>query len=202
MILLLLACSEYVVVEPDPPAPAEPPGLDPDADFGQPPDWTTCTAGYHAQYYNLADGDPALAGDAAPTDPTTLDWWDPSRLAYRDFDGTLDLGANWWPVDEGLTGDPVGFTARWTAWVRAWSGGDVSVTLGSATDGWVILDGEVVGAQPGPHLFEPVTVTFSLPAGQYPLDVRAAQRGGDESAFRFRFLQGDVSVCYPDFSEE
>jgi antitoxin (DNA-binding transcriptional repressor) of toxin-antitoxin stability system len=148
---------------------------------------------------DLAAGD--LAADA-PADPTTADWWDPSRLAYRDYAGSLDLGENWWPVDEGVEGDPAWFAVRWTAWIRVWDGGTVSVTLGSATDGYVLVNEQVFAAQPGPHGFAPETFTAQLAAGQYPLDVRSAQRGGDESAFRFRVLEGDVSVCYPEFSDE
>lgn len=205
LVALLAGCSEYVVERPDPPPPAEPPGRDPDADFGQPPDWSDCAEGWYGQYYNLTADDPAVepdADDRAPDDPTSLDWWDPDRVAWRDFDGTLDLGANWWPVDEGLEGDPAYFAVRWTAWMRVWNGGTLSFTLGSASDGWVLLDGEVLAAQPGPHGFAPETYDVQVAAGQYPFDLRVAHRAGDESAFRFRVLSGDVSVCYPDFSED
>lgn len=204
-LLLLVACSEYKVERPDPPPPADPPGIDPDADFGKPPDWADCAAGYYAQYYNLTADDPIVEppdDEVAPADPTALDWWDPSRLAYRDFDGTLDIGANWWPVDEGYDQDPAYFTVRWTAWMRVWSGGTMTFTLGSASDGWVLLDGDVIGAQPGVHPFEPETIAVDVRAGQYPFDVRAAHRGGSDSAFRFRVLTGDVTICYPDFTQD
>lgn len=198
----LAGCSEYVIDQGDPPATAEPPGVDPDADFGQPPDWNTCSLGYYGQYYNhrIDDGDMA-PDEPGPQDPTTVDWWSLDRLAYREYAGSLDLGDNWWPVDEGVEGDPAYFSARWTAWIRAWDGGQLSITLGSATDGWVLIDGDVFAAQPGVHTFAPETFTAQLAAGQYPLDIRSAQRGGEASGFRFRVLEGDVSICYPDFSE-
>ena len=117
-----------------------------------------------------------------------------------DFDGSLDFGANWWPVDEGVQGDPQYFSVRWTAWMRAGSYTTVSVLLGSADDSWVLVDKSVRVALPGVHAFDPQTLTFDLPAGQYPFDVRFAQRAGTESAFRFRVLGGDVTLCYPDFT--
>jgi len=203
VILLVLACSEYGVREPDPPAPADPPGVDPDADFGKPPDWQDCYAGYYGQYYNLPVDHPDVEPEAdtpAPGDPDALDWWDASRLSYRQFDGSLDLGSNWWPVDDGLEGDPRYFSVRWTAWIRAWSGTQVAVQLSVEGDAWVLADKEVVVALPASEDPAAQTFDFSLAGGQYPFDVRFAQRSGDLSTFRFRVIGGDVSVCYPDFS--
>jgi hypothetical protein len=204
LLTLLAACSEYGVKRPDPAAPADPPGVDPDADFGKPPDWNDCYAGFYGQYYNLPVDHPDVEPDEdaqVPGDPDTLDWWSPERLAFRRFDGTLDFGSNWWPVDEGLEGDPLYFAARWTGWMRAWSGTTVTVTLGSVNDSWVLADKSVVVTNVGDTEFEPATERFDLAAGQYPFDVRFAQRAGEESAFRFRVLGGDVSICYPDFSD-
>lgn len=202
-LLLLAACSEYGVKTPDPPPPATPPGIDPDADFGKPPDWTDCYEGFYGQYYNLPadhpDVEPELDAPAVGA-PDTLDWWSPERLSFRQFDGSLDNGANWWPVDDGFAADPLYFSARWTAWIRAWSGTTVSITLGAVNDAWVLADKEVVVAPGAADSFAPETFRFDLPAGQYPFDVRFAQRYGAESAFRFRVLSGDVTVCYPDFS--
>lgn len=203
MILALLACSEFTVQEKDPTPPADPPGLDPDADLGQPPDWSACQDGWYGQYYNLPVDHPDVEPpeDEVPeADPEALDWWSPERLAYRDYVGNLDFGAGWYPVDEGLEGDPDYFSARWTAWVRAWSATTLQVTFGTADDGWVLVDKQVAVARPGVQPFEPETFDIPLAAGQYPVDLRFAQRAGEESAFRFRVLGGDVTFCYPDFS--
>lgn len=203
-LVALLGCSEYVIDDPVLPPTADPPGVDPDADFGQPPDWQSCETGWYGQYFNLTADDPVVeppADEEPETDPTQLDWWTADRLAWRDWDGTLDIGTNWWPVDQGLEGDPAYFTVRWTAWIRAWSSTRLSFTLGSADDAWVILNDTVVGALPGVHDFAPETVEVNVSPGQYPLDVRYAHRGSDVSGFRFRVLEGDVTICYPDFSE-
>lgn len=205
MILLFFACNEFTVQEKDPTPPADPPGIDPDADLGQPPDWAACSGGWYGQYYNLPIDHPDVEPpeDEVPSaDVEALDWWSPSRLAWRDYDGNLDFGAGWYPVDEGLEGDPDYFAARWTGWVRAWSSTDLEVTFGSADDGWILVDKQVVVANPGVHPFEPESYLIPLAAGQYPVDLRFAQRAGEESGFRFRVLGGDVTLCYPDFSDD
>ena len=202
MITLLLACSDYQVRKPDPPTPVEPPGVDPDADIGSPPDWTTCGEGWHGVYANLTAENPAVEPeeDVLASDPTTLDWWD--DVSFRQFDGSLDIGQNWWPVDEGIAEDPLYFAVRWTAWIRGYSDTTVEAWLGSDDDAWVLVNGDVVASQPGLREFEPEVVTFTVQAGQFPIDIRYAQRAGDTSGFRFRVLSGDVGLCYPDFSEE
>jgi hypothetical protein len=62
-VLLLFACSEFALNNPPPVPPAEPPDPDPDADFGEPPDWSTCSAGWFGQYYNLPADHPDLGAN-------------------------------------------------------------------------------------------------------------------------------------------
>ena len=201
LLLSLLACTEQTVRVINEVPVAEPPGEESD-DFGSPPQWADCTEGYAGQYYNLptthADVEPAE--DVRPADTyTDLDWWDSSRLAFSRFDPSLDHGSNWWPVDEGLSGDPAYFSARWVAWIRIWEDGVVSFTAAGADDLWVDINNETVIAMPGVKAFEPETFELQMSSGQYPLEVRFAHRSGD-SGMRFRPIGGeDVTICYPDF---
>jgi hypothetical protein len=134
-------------------------------------------------------------------DPALLDWWDPDYLSFQDYDGSLDIGSNWWPVDEGLEGDPAYFSVRWTAWLRVWrDDSPVSVQLGAQDDAWILVNEAVVASLPGVHDFEPQTITLPVVSGQYPIDIRYAHRAGAESGFRFRIVEGDADICYPDFS--
>jgi hypothetical protein len=199
--LVLLGCQEYALREPDKVPPADPPGLV-DEGFGSPPNWQDCLTGYLGTYSNLgvehADVEPAI--DEVPADdPTSLDWWD--ERSFQRFDPALDFGSNWWPVDDGLAADPAYFSVKWIAWLRAWDSTDIEISLGSGGDSWVLLDNEIVAAQPGVHPFEPEVVVIPVGSGQYPLEVRYAHRGGD-SGFRLRVLSGDVSICYPEFNED
>lgn len=198
--IALWACSDYEVRSEEPPAPVEPAGLDPEADVGSPPDWASCSEGWHGVYANLDLGDPMVEpeADVPVDDPRSLDWWeDPS---FRDFAGSLDLGQEWWPVDEGIGADPLYFAVRFTAWIRGWNDSSVEVLLGSQDDAWILLNDEVVVARPGIRDFEPETISFPVQAGQFPIELRYAHRAGSSSGLRFRVLGGDVSLCHPDFS--
>jgi hypothetical protein len=199
VIALLLACSDYAVTTPDPPAPADPQGLDPEVDVGSPPDWSSCTAGWHGVYHNLDLGDPGVEPerDTPRDDPRELSWWE--DVAFREFEPSLDLGTGWWPVDEGIGADPLYFAARFTAWVRGYSDTRMEVLLGSEDDAWLLVNGEVVVARPGLREFEPEVVEVPIEAGQFPVELRYAHRAGPSSALRFRVLSGDVQLCYPDF---
>ena len=203
LLIGLSACSDYSVYEPPPVPPAEPPGDEGD-DFGDPPDWGDCYEGYLGQYYNLPRTHPDLEPEAAGAsiDYTLKDWWDDSYLSFQRYDPSLDFGANWWPVDEGLASDPDYFAGRWTAWLRAWNDETIAFTLGAASDAWLLIDGEVVASITGSPDFDPVTVELDIDAGQYPLELRFAQRVTAESGFRFRVIQGETTVCYPEFEEE
>lgn len=201
-LVLLAACNEYSLREPPPVPPAEPPGKDQD-DVGGPPDWATCFEGFHGEYSNLSVDHPHVEprrnDPDAPTDRDALDWWD--EPSFQRFDASLDMGSAWYPVDEGLEADPAYFAVRWRAWVRAWSNTTMTITLGSADDAWVVINGEEVVALPGIRSFEPQTYDISLSGGQYPLEIDYAHRA-DESGFRFRVTGGDVTICYPEWDEE
>ena len=129
---VLLGCNEYVVTEqPDPPV-AEPPGSSDPGDAGDAPDWTQCQEGYLGHYYNLTVDHPDVEpeGEILPVeDPDVFDWWDENRLVFERYDASLDQGASWWPVDDGLAEDPAYYAARWTAWVRVGATGEKLLVL-------------------------------------------------------------------------
>lgn len=198
MMWLLAACSDYRVHTEPAPDPVQPAGVDPDADVGSPPDWTTCSEGWHGVYANLDEGDPMVEpeDDVPVDDPRSLDWWD--DVAYKDFAGDLDFGQDWWPVDEGIGADPLYFAARFTAWIRGYSDTSIELVLGAEDDAWVLVNDTVVVSRPGVHAFEPETLSAPVQAGQFPIEVRYAHRAGTNSGLRFRVVSGDVALCYPD----
>lgn len=187
--LLLLACSEYRVTDGIRTPPVDPPGAEAD-DFGEPPEWATCTPGWFGRYYNLPE--PAEADG---------ELWLPAELAWSRFDPALDFGAGWWPVDEGIAGDPAYFTTRWTGWLRVQGGGGMTVLLGAVDDAWLLVDGEVVAESHGEELVVE-TWDVDVRSGQLPIELRFAHRRDTEAALRFRVLEGDVQLCPPDFTEE
>jgi hypothetical protein len=197
--LLVTACGQEASLGSGPNVEVAPPPGEED-DEGDPPAWDSCFQGYRGIYSNLKVShehvDPRPMEPPAPTDPAQLDWWD--EPSYEDFDPTLDFGQNWWPVDEGLEGDPAYFAVRWEAWIRAYSNTTLEFTLGSADDSWVIVNGTPIASKPGIQEYERETFSVSLDAGQYPLEILYAHRQ-DGSGFSFRVLSGDVKICYPEY---
>lgn len=190
-------------VEPEKPPVAEPPGKDDDPN-GLAPDWQNCTTGWRGKYSNLASDHkyvtPRLADEPMPTDPLALDLWDSPE--FEQYDASLDFGQNFWPVDEGLDGDPAYFAVYWQAWIRAWSTTTLSLLAGSSDESWVLVNGEQVVAVPGLQPFERQRYDVSLGAGQYPIEVYYVHRASELSAMSLRVLGGDVSICYPEWDLE
>ncbi len=204
LLVLLAACSEFTVTEQDDLPPADPPGATPDDDFGDAPDWNDCPHGYVGNYYNLPadhpDVEPDLDEPVVIDDPTLLDWWDDDHWAFERFDASLEQGSHWYPVDEGLAGDPDYFSARFTAWIRVNASAPVELLLGASTDAFVFVNDALVAAVTGSAELEPEVVTLDLQTGQFPLEVRYAHRAGT-AGLRMRFTSEHVAVCYPEFDE-
>lgn len=201
-ILLLAGCaSENQLQEPPKVPPPDPPEL-PDNGFGNAPNWADCTSGWLGRYTNLSADHPDMepADDApVPTDPDELDWWD--RVDHQEFVAGLDFGTNWWPMDDGLEGDPAYFAVSWVSWLRATDNTTMEFIFGSSDDAWIHLDGTPLAELPGVHPFQQNVLTVGIDSGQFPLLVRYAHRSGP-SGFRFRVLSGEVQICYPDFEDE
>lgn len=205
----IAACSDYAVFQPDPPPPADPPGDELDAQGEAPSDWVNCGSGHFALYYNLPANHPDVASEdplpgTEPVDPDAVGFWDDEWLAYSKYDTTLEFGANWWPVDEGLADDPRLFATQWTSWLRVFDdGAPVQIVLAAETDAFVYVNDELVVARTDVR-FDPETISVPLNTGVYALKVRYAQRKGDQGGFRFRVVNpaDDVKVCWPDFPEE
>jgi len=205
VLLWLLACTpESTLRTGDAAEVAQPPGDDED-DIGAPPNWADCAGGYQADYFNLTSAHPDFDPPEDARAPDTfdgLDWWDDQHAAHTRFEPSLDQGSNWWPVDEGFAEDPAYFTAHLTAWVRVWDDGPAQFVAGAADDMWVTLNNETIISLPGIKPFESAVYEVDLSSGQFPLEIRFAHRAG-ESAIRFRPVDTEqITICYPDFSED
>ena len=200
MVALVSGCIEYEPDSDPPPPPAQPPGPT-DNGQGDPPDWNSCYEGWRGVYSNLKVTHPFVnprpRDPLAPTDPMQLDFWDdPTR---EDYEPTLDFGQGYWPVDEGLEGDPAYYAVYWHAWVRTWSDTTLRFQLGSSDDSWVYVNGDPIAEKPGIQDFVRDEFEVYLDAGQYPIEVWYSHRASELAGFSFRVLSGDVAICYPDF---
>ncbi|MCO4744515.1 MAG: hypothetical protein KC912_07000 [Proteobacteria bacterium] len=194
--LLLAGCSEYRVNDEERP-PADPPGDDGDV-HGDPPDWNDCPNGLLGRYHNLSAEHAYVTEGRDGAELAEL--FTDDTFAFERYDPSLEWGANWWPVDDGIAGDPEGFAVRWVGWIRGWSDGNVEIVLGATDDAEVRVDGEVVADVTASQTLLPELHAFYLDGGVYPFEVTYAHRR-DASGMRFRVVGGDVSICIPSYSE-
>lgn len=203
LIAIIAGCSEYTVsperARSRPGTPSPQPGLWlPPLDTGTPTDTADCEDGYFAEYYNLPADHPEVEDGAADPPPGDLpwnhDWYDEQYLAYTVVEPGLDFGTDWWPVDEGLPGDPQYFAVRWEAVLEVDADTTATFELGSDDDSWALIDGEVVADLAGLHAVETDTFTLTLAAGQHQLELYMAERHTSQSGFWFTWSTPDIRI--------
>lgn len=191
-----VACSEYRVRDEQAPV-AQPPGEDEDP-AGDPPDnWQDCPQGMLGRYYNLPANNPYVLGEDLDFEAVFAEEY----LSFERYDTSLEWGESWWPVDDGLSGDPGGYAVQWHGWLRAWDDTQVQLVLGAASDAEVLVDGVRIAGVIDQPAVTPLFYVTELDGGIYPFEIRFAQRG-PTSGLRFRVTEGDVSICIPSYSEE
>ncbi len=195
--VLLPACSDYELnVDPDafPGDTAAHTGVD-TIDFDR------CEDGYYALYYNLPADHPDMEQEITGLRPGDLpgnhDWWDAEWFSYTQVDPGLDYGNDWWPLDEGLAGDPHYFAVHWIAFLDMSVDGTVSFELGSDDDSWAFIDHVLIADLGGIHAVEETTFELELTQGVHRLDLYMAERHTSQSGFWFRWLSDalDFYAC-------
>ena len=157
--------------------------------------------GYYGQYYNhVPDGvefENSITGFVPGDDPFNHpDWWNPAKLSFTRVDSSLDFGNNFWPVDEGLSGDPQHFTVHWQALLTA-AEGNYDYRLKSDDDSWMYINGVLVEDIGGVHGAATHTGSAHLNAGINTFDLYFAERHTFQSELSFRWLEPGIEVNSP-----
>lgn len=211
VLVLSAACSDYDLGSGD--DEGIPPGDDDasgDDDDGGNPDfdgipWDDCEQGYLGDYYNLPADHPDVEIDVGGVEPGSLpgshDWWNPAWWVWSQYDPHLEFGTDWWPVDQGLPGDPQYFAVHWSAWIVVHEAAPFTFEMGSDDDSWLVIDGQVEADLGGIHGLAATEYEAVLDEGWYAFDIYFAERHTSESGFYFRFTGGPVTI-YPSDCED
>ena len=153
--------------------------------------------GYLGHYYNLPCNHSEVGGKVTGLEPGDTpfnhDWYDETYYSFSRIDPDLTFGADFFPVDEGLEGDPLYFAVHWETTIEVLESGNYTFEIGSDDDSWVYIDDEMVCDLGGIHGLDILSYTIHLYEGEHDLDIYFAERRRVQSGFYFEFIDVDLN---------
>ena len=153
--------------------------------------------GYLGQYYNLPCNHSEVGGKVTGLEPGDTpfnhDWYDETYYSFSRIDSDLTFGGDFFPVDEGLEGDPLYFAVHWETSITVSESGNYTFDIGSDDDSWVYIDNEMVCDLGGIHGLDISSYTIHLDEGEHDLDIYFAERRRVQSGFYFEFIDADLN---------
>lgn len=171
------------------------------------PDGTIDYVGrFVGDFYNLPcdhpDVEGPVTGVVTGTNPWDFDWFDDTWYAFSiERDSLLiDYSQDYFPVDEGLCGDPFHFAVHWRTTIVVDTPGTYRVEMGSDDDSWLFVDGERIVDLGGVHALRRTAAEVELTAGPHDLEIWFAERHVVQSGLEFEFV-GTPEGAFIDFRE-
>ena len=156
--------------------------------------------GYYGKYYNLPkDTTPNIKPRNTGLVAEENGWYDDKYLSFSRVDSNINFGKNFFPVDEGLSGDPFYFSVHWMAIFNVKTSGEYEYKMSSDDDSWMFVNKELKIDLGGRHRAKEKLETLYLSAGQNYVDIYFAERNPKESCFSFT-IDNKVKI-YPRIDE-
>ena len=159
--------------------------------------------GYLGHYYNLPSDHPdmegTITGIVSGDSPYYHDWYDEEYHSFSAIDPNLKFGNQFFPLNEGLPGDPYHFAVHWEGYLEITEPGTYSYKMGSDDDSWFYVDGMKEMDLGGIHGFIQFYGSVYLNVGVHKLDIFFAERHVTQSAFYFKFLDSSLEVMPPAY---
>ncbi len=139
----------------------------------------------------LAGATPTLTA-AGAANINQFDWWDNAYHSFSRVDSEADLNGNfasgWFPLNEGLPGDPQHFAVHWEGQFYVDADQVYNYQMGSDDDSWLFIDNQLELDLGGIHANTFTNGDVFLTQGWHDIDIFFAERHVVESGFRLNFF--------------
>jgi len=142
-------------------------------------------SGYYGQYYNLLTNTPNISKNVPDAVGEATGWYDNKYLSFSRIDSNLDFGNAFFPVDEGLAGDPFYFSVYWRAILEVPVDDNYNYHVKSDDDSWVYIDNNLITDLRGIHKATGKSHDAHLTKGLHTLEIYFAERKQVHSYFSF-----------------
>jgi fibro-slime domain-containing protein len=156
-------------------------------------------------FYNLPcdhkDMETAVTGVVKGKLPTDYDWYDDKYYSFRlERDSlVISYSENYFPVDEGLCGDPFYFAVHWFTTAVPSQPGTYRFEMGSDDDSWLFIDDKLVIDLGGIHAIERESADVYLDQNPHRIDIYFAERHVVQSGLEFEMVKGPSPDARLDF---
>ena len=139
-------------------------------------------SGYFGKYFNIPISHPTIKQNIKERDE---DWYSDEYLSFSQIDSSLNFGNGFFPLNEGMEGDPYYFAVYWRAKIEMPSEGKFEYKIASDDGSWVYIDGKLITSLGGIHPARSASYSTTLSKGSHVIEIYFVEQAPRHSHFSF-----------------